>query len=186
MATRPCSPGPMRSPRIPTNSPRSMQALISKARADRAGVHLDHAQPPSRVQALEERGDLRHVSREHQHVHLDLLPLRQGPQHVEAPEVRPEQDRPAPLPREPEQVLAADVPDLDPVRLAGPDAEAVEDADRELAEVEQALQQPRLALERPATLGPGVQPAQVLERRAPRLPRRAARSTPRSASRARR
>jgi hypothetical protein len=137
--------------------------LDLEGRTDRARVQLDHAQRCSRVQALEERCDPRHVSREHHHVHLEVLPLRQGPQHVEAPEVRPEQNRSAPLPRELEQMLAADVPDLDLLRPASPDAESVEDVDRELAEVEQALQKPRLAFERQAPLGPGVQSAQVLE-----------------------
>jgi hypothetical protein len=82
--------------------------------------------------------------------------------------VSAEQQRAATLLRQSEQVLAADVADLDPLRFPGPGAQAVEDLDRELSHVTQAVPEPRLARECSASCGPGVVLAEVSERRAPR------------------
>ena len=136
----PASPGSARSPSIATISPRSMHARICSTVPIESVRDLDHAQLQRAGESCRNNVvDARRVAREHQHVHDAAVAIGERAQRVEAAEVRADHDRAAAGREQAVVVLDARPPRSAKSPLAAePQHQAVEDRERERAQVEEA------------------------------------------------
>jgi hypothetical protein len=105
--------------------------------AHRRRVEVDDPNPSPRRQRLEEGVDPLGVALEHHHVHHQLVPLGQEPQHVEAPQMGAQQKRAVSGLGELEDPVAPVVLDLHRVERAAPYQHPVVESDGELVDVTQ-------------------------------------------------